>query len=89
MDHAFGCWDDNIVIKTSEGFSLGAERFSNLTLDFVSLNGGSASFERNSEAKMPQVVGNPKNSALPQAKYFRAIEESPVFPRVMEPMAAG
>ena len=89
MGQAFSRRNDDVVVKATKDFPLNAEAFPNLTLDLVSLDGSSPSFECDAQAEMPQFIWNSENSALPQTKYFRAIEKSPVFPRVMKPMSAG
>lgn len=89
MSHAFGRRNDDVVVEATENLPLNAEAFPNLALDLISLNGSSARFQGDAQTKVSQFVRNAENSAFPQTKHLRAIEKSPVFPRVMKPMSAG
>jgi hypothetical protein len=89
VSQAFCRRNDDVVVEAPENFPLNAETFPNLALNLVSLDGSSASLQRDAQTKVSQFVGDTENGAFPQTKYFRAIKKSPVFPRVMKPMSAG
>jgi hypothetical protein len=83
VGQAFGGRDDDVIVETSQDLPLDTERLADLAFHFVSLNGIAARLERDAQTVVTELVRNAENSTLPQTEYFRAIEKSAVFPRVM------
>jgi hypothetical protein len=89
MSETLARGNHDIVIVTTENIALRSKGFADLPLDLISLYRISTRLERNAQAEVSAFISNSKNSTLSQTENFRAIEETPIFPGIMQPVTAG
>jgi hypothetical protein len=77
-------WNHDIIVVRPKVDPKTTHRFAHLSLSAISLNGRTASLQSDSEPKMAQIIGNPKNHALGQAKHFRSVKKRKELPSVMK-----